>query len=80
MRDIEKNIEFFSDERYRDLEYGTIYYVPGVLSQEQKDLVRSRAEDRTANQSIGKQLGDLPDCVSGCRESALCAPYGRDAI
>lgn len=44
MRDIEKSIEFFTGERYRDLEYGTIYYVPGLLSPEQNNLVLARIE------------------------------------
>lgn len=74
MRDIEKNIEFFSDEKYRDLEYGTIYYVPGVLSQEQKDLVRSRIEhiERRINQSENNWVTCRIVCLEA--ENPLFAP------
>lgn len=33
MQGFKKSIEFYTDKKYRDLEYGTIYYVPGTSSQ-----------------------------------------------
>ena len=34
MKCLRKNIEFFQEEKYRDLDYGTIYYVAGTATNE----------------------------------------------
>lgn len=39
-----KHIEFFHEDKYRDLDYGTIYYVAGSAMQELNDYVLSNAE------------------------------------
>jgi hypothetical protein len=48
MQGFKKSIEFFTDEKYRDLEYGTIYYVPGTSSHELDDYVCAYADEIAA--------------------------------
>ena len=47
MQVIKKTFEYFTAEKYRDLEYGTIYYVPGSSSQELNDYILARADEIT---------------------------------
>ena len=44
MQSIKKSIELFSDEKYRNLDYGTIYYVAGTASSEINDYVLARID------------------------------------
>lgn len=44
MQSIKKSIEFFSGEKYRNLDYGTIYYVAGTASSEINDYVLTRID------------------------------------
>lgn len=44
MPSINKSIEIFSEDKYRDLPYGTIYYVAGTTSSEINDYVLSQIE------------------------------------
>lgn len=44
MHSIKKSIEFFSGEKYRDLDYGTIYYVAGDGCSEVNDYVLARID------------------------------------
>ena len=39
MQSIKKSIKLFSDEKYRELPYGTIYYVAGTASTKINDYV-----------------------------------------
>ncbi len=44
MQEIKKQIEFFSNEKYRELPYGTIYYVPGTASSALNEYVKANAD------------------------------------
>jgi len=44
MYGLKTTIEFYRDAEYRDLAYGTVYYVPGTASQESDAYVRAHAE------------------------------------
>ena len=44
MQSIKKSIEFFSGEKYRNLDYGTIYYVAGTASSEINEYVLSQID------------------------------------
>ena len=44
MQSIKKSIDLFSDEKYRNLDYGTIYYVAGTASSEINDYVLTRID------------------------------------
>lgn len=44
MQSINKSIEFFSGEKYRNLDYGTIYYVAGTASSEINEYVLSQID------------------------------------
>lgn len=44
MQSIKKSIEFFSGEKYRNLDYGTIYYVAGTVSSEINEYVLSQID------------------------------------
>ena len=44
MQSINKSIKIFSDEKYRDLPYGTIYYVAGTATPALNDYVLSQIE------------------------------------
>lgn len=50
MQSIKKSIEFFAGEKYRELPYGTIYYVAGTASSALNEYVQAHAE------SIAEQL------------------------
>jgi len=44
MHGLRTSIKFYPDEKYRDLEYGTVYYVPGTASQELDAYVCAHAD------------------------------------
>lgn len=44
MQGLKKSIEFFSEEKYLDLPYGTVYYVAGTASSEINDFVLTQIE------------------------------------
>ena len=44
MQGLKKSIAFFQEEKYRNLPYGTIYYVAGTASSENNDFVLAQIE------------------------------------
>lgn len=44
MQGFKKSIEFFHDEKYRNLEYGIVYYVPGFTTSEINGFVKRNAK------------------------------------
>lgn len=61
MQSLKKSIEFFTGEKYRELPYGTIYYVAGTASSALNEYVQAHAE------SIGEQLNQNEDNWITCR-------------
>ena len=43
MQSFRKSIEFFSEEKYRDLDYGTVYYVASRQTPELNEYVKTHA-------------------------------------
>ena len=52
---IQKSIEFFQEEQYRELPYGTIYYVAGTATEELNACVKREAR------KIAKQINQNED-------------------
>ena len=58
---IQKSIEFFQEEQYRELPYGTIYYVAGTATEELNACVKREAR------KIAKQINQNEDLWIGCK-------------
>ena len=67
MQSIKKSIKLFSDEKYRELPYGTIYYVAGTASAKINDYVLSQIE------SIEKRINQNASNWVTCRMVYLAA-------
>ena len=74
MKGFKKFIELFHDEKYRDLEYGTIYYVAGSGTKELNSFVQGEAS------AIAAQINSEEDSWLGCNivyldvDNSLFAP------
>lgn len=49
MKGFKKSVEYFQDERYRELEYGTIYYVAGTTTDQLNTYVKRESKNITKN-------------------------------
>ena len=67
MQGFVKHIEFFGEEKYRQLAYGTILYVAGTKSSEINSYVRSHADD------IAERLNDDEQNWVTCKIEYLTA-------
>ena len=77
MKCLHKHIEFFQEDKYRDLEYGTIYYVAGTTTQ----LMNTEAK-RSAR-SFARLINLDPDYWVNCKivyldsQNDLFAPHEK---
>ena len=74
MQGITKSMELFEGEQYRELEYGTIYYVPGASSQIHDNYVNAHADALAAR--LNSNDGNWVTCRIVCldKDNPLFAP------
>lgn len=80
MQGFKKSIEFYTDEKYRDLKYGTIYYVPGTSEHELDEYVSTHADQIAAH--LNKNAHNWVTCQIICldKENPLFAPHRNAAF
>lgn len=61
MQSFRKSIEFFSEEKYRDLDYGTVYYVASRQTPELNEYVKTHADQ------IAEQINSDEDNWITCK-------------
>ena len=61
MKGFEKSVEYFQDERYRELEYGTIYYVAGTTTDQLNTYVKRESKN------ITKYINTVEDLWFSCK-------------
>ena len=80
MRGLRTSIEFYKDEKYRDLEYGTVYYVPGTASQELNAYVRAHTEEIAARLNEDERNWVTCRIVCPDRDNTLFVPQRHAAL
>lgn len=61
MKGFKKSVEYFQDERYRELEYGTIYYVAGTTTDDLNKYVKNYSK------RINKFINTVEDLWFTCK-------------
>ena len=61
MKGFKKSVEYFQDERYRELEYGTIYYVAGTTTDQLNTYVKRESKN------ITKYINTVEDLWFSCK-------------
>lgn len=80
MRGLRTSIEFYKGEKYCDLAYGTVYYVPGTASQELNAYVRAHAEEIAARLNEDERNWVTCRIVCPDRDNTLFVPQRHAAL
>ncbi len=80
MQVIKKTFEYFTAEKYCDLEYGTIYYVPGTSSHELNDYICARADEIAAQLNNDDRNWVTCRIVYLTKDNPLFAPSSKPTL
>lgn len=80
MQDFKKSIEFYSDEMYHDLAYGTIYYVPGTSSYELDEYVSAHADQIADRLNNNEHNWVTCHIICIAKDNPLFAPHRNAAL
>ena len=80
MYGLKTSIEFYKDEKYRDLAYGTVYYVPGTGSQEMDEYVCAHADALAARLNADERNWVTCRIVCLDRDNRLFEPQRHAAL
>ena len=80
MYGLKTSIEFYKDEKYRDLAYGTVYYVPGTGSQEMDEYVCAHADALAARLNEDERNWVTCRIVCPDRDNRLFEPQRHAAL